>query len=75
MILAKSFHSTRLETRIKESYSLERAIVSNYKLVMKVNCMEAGNRGTCGGWKIFLKPLSRIQAVRTRKMMSFARVG
>jgi len=72
-----SVSSSRLVTRIKESYSLERAIVANYRLVLKENLKEGvgDSPGTLGGWMIFLKPVSRIQTVRTRKMMSYARVG
>jgi len=72
-----SVSSSRLVTRIKESYSLERALVANYRLVLKENLREGvrDGLGTSGGWMIFLKPVSRIQTVRTRKMMSYTRIG
>jgi len=69
--------SSRLETRIKESYCMERVLVTNQRLVLKENSKEGGRDpfGTWSGGMIFLKPVSRIHIVRTRKMMSYTRVG
>ena len=51
---------------------MERVWVANPRLALKENLKEGGVRptGTSGGRMIFLKPVSQIHAVRTRKMMS-----
>jgi hypothetical protein len=53
-------------------------LVSNQQCVMKVKLgVEGGVKAVCipSGNLIFLKILSKIRTVSTRKMMSYARIG
>lgn len=56
---------------------MKSVLVANQQRVMKVIRMEGGAKPACtfGGEMIFLKLLSRIRTVSTRKMMSYARIG
>ena len=71
-----SLSSSRLVTRIKESYSFANVMVENHGHVMKVIEWRACESVcTFGGILIYLKNLSTSRAVSTRKMMSYASLG